>query len=307
MNRQTLINAVGMGLKRAAARRTDPAQTIADTIELALDLERSMGRATAPVHRIDAPTVAEQAAGLPPNPNPNALAEIESIEEDELPDPGHAPVAPDPDHSPEPPLIVLSDSRGVDAELAKQSEKRKELKLKKGSLFLGNKLRVWLQDLVDWANQAFPRRIKVQPHGVDHEIELELQVRPFPVTGDLGRSEVNSTIKVVYMNARIASEIKIPGQAYGSMAATEVGISVSVASAQDGWPPVEDLLSQLKSQARELYRKRPEHITGRYENAPDLRSQLSAVRTVGMDPTKRTPKSAQIAMLDDDDTSLFRP
>jgi hypothetical protein len=290
MNRDTLISAITMGLKRAAARRAPIAETVADTIELALQLERSMGRASAPTRIDGGSTERDQAEGLPPNPE----AILESVEDDHYEDPSEAPPAPDPDLSPEPPLIVLANERTALTSPA-------PLRVKK--LYAGNKLRVGLQQLVDWANTTFPRKIQVLPKGMEHEIELELQVRPFPAQGNRRSFELDSMIKVVYMNPRIAPGVKSPGISSDVIDATEVGVPVSVQSAQEGFPAMGPILDKVKAQAVEMWKVRPQQITGRVENVPELRAQFASALNKHA-KGKRSPDS--ITLIDDDDTSLFR-
>jgi hypothetical protein len=280
MNRVTLENAIELGLRRAAARRSPIAATVADCIELALELERAVPKLPARPTRIDGGSLErDQVAGLPPNPGA-LLTEIEDIEA--VPDPGTFPPAPDPDHSPEPSIVVLGSESEMNAAITNHREGGK-LRIK--NMFLGNKGKVSLQGLAEWVRATLPNIISVQPRDVDHEIELHLQVLQMPNSAD-NRA---STVKVAYENPRVQG--------------LHAGVVINLPDVQEEFPDPNKLLAKIKEQAVELFRSRPKQIVGRIENVPELRGQFAAALSAH---SGRRPKGMELTIVDDDDESRMR-
>jgi hypothetical protein len=283
MNRTTLESAITMGLKRAQARSLPPAPCIADAIEMAMELERSL---TPQVNGKSTQVVEMEPEEVVLPPNPRAVLDTLSTQMD----PTLSPPARDPDLSPDPKSVVIADEAALVREINAPKKQPNGLRVK--SLYVGGKLRVGMEDLAKWANHSFPRTIRIVPRDVDHEIELELQVKIFPMTGDGRNYEKESTIKVVYKHPSVGSDL-------------EAGVPIRVADFQDGFPDVPELLGRIKAQAVELYRQRPKYIEGRAPAGPGLMDQHRLIRS----NTQNKPKGggASITFIDDDDMSLSRP
>jgi hypothetical protein len=164
-------------------------------------------------------------------------------------------------------------------------------------LFIGNKLRIGMEGLAKWANQEFPRTIRVVPRGVDHEIELELAVKIFPMVGDGRDYEKESSIKITYRHPSLGPDM-------------EVGISIRVADAQDSFPDVAECLERIKIQAVELYRQRPRYIESLAPTGPGLDGQYRSIPHPSSAKSKteihKQRANPAITFIDSEDTSLAR-
>lgn len=279
MNRSTLISAINMGLKRAAARGGNSAESVADAIEVAIELESSMNPpATRKISQ------QEDNQDLPPNP-----VAIQTVAERDYLDPTRARPAEDPDMAPSPPrpsLVIPASEAELNQEIR---DRRGESGLKVRKLFLGTKLHVGLEDLMAWVARSFPATIRITPINVDHEIELVRNVAMFPMTGDNLKNEKESTVKVTYKHPGLGSDM-------------EVGLPIRVGDAQEEFPPVKPMLDRLIANARELYKARPKYVESRAPTGPNLYEQHSMSKRVGT-PGKGP---APIMFMDADDTSLSR-
>jgi hypothetical protein len=253
VTRDTLLKAIKAGQKRGASP-----ESIADAIELALEMESD---GDAEVHEITYPLldIGPRTEPLPPNPSSVVVGVT-------------APPEPPPIPKSTPSGLVLASSdRDIDREL-ERSKKPAPIR----SLFAPTRAPgMRLQEAVQFWTDNAPETLDIIPEGLDQAITLERNIQSLPGMAIKGKRS-SDFVKLSYKhpNAQDVFEVSYP------VAVADMGDTLDIMA----------VIEKLKADAAKVYKPRPRSPVVKMPPLPDLRYDASPGNRDGRGMDEGTPE-----------------